>query len=177
MRIARIGPQRAVPPPSSFSRSSTRGRSIRRKWLRGGEGSHVRVSHDSLGARTAGGPSVVEEWRFSLSTTLHRHLPHPPHILVGGSFSLVPPPITQSQSRGRANPGLTCPPPRIISWGGVIVKMETTRERLKVSVVSGNRRGPAQLIPSPSSLLCFTRVQTTIARGGSSFDSSRRNGR
>lgn len=42
-------------------------------------GSHVRVSHDSLGARTAGGPSVVEEWRFSLSTTLHRHLPHPPH--------------------------------------------------------------------------------------------------
>lgn len=120
---------------SSFSRSSTRGRSIRRKWLRGGEGSHVRVSHDSLGARTAGGPSVVEEWRFSLSTTLHRHLPHPPHILVGGSFSLVPPPITRSQSRGRANPGLTCP--RIISWGGVIVKMETTRERLKVS---SNRR-------------------------------------
>lgn len=99
--------------------------------------SHVRVSHDSLGARTAGGPSVVEEWRFSLSTTLHRHLPHPPHILVGGSFSLVPPPITRSQSRGRANPGLTCPPPRIISWGGVIVKMETTRERLKVS---SNRR-------------------------------------
>lgn len=103
----------------------------------GREGSHVRVSHDSLGARTAGGPSVVEEWRFSLSTTLHRHLPHPPHILVGGSFSLVPPPITRSQSRGRANPGLTCPPPRIISWGGVIVKMETTRERLKVS---SNRR-------------------------------------
>lgn len=100
-------------------------------------GSHVRVSHDSLGARMAGGPSVVEEWRFSLSTTLHRHLPHPPHILVGGSFSLVPPPITRSQSRGRANPGLTCPPPRIISWGGVIVKMETTRERLKVS---SNRR-------------------------------------
>lgn len=57
--------------------------------------------------------------------------------LVGGSFSLVPPPITRSQSRGRANPGLTCPPPRIISWGGVIVKMETTRERLKVS---SNRR-------------------------------------